>query len=44
MPRKDTGDTRGAYADYLRVASLNSNWQMPRAELARITLFPAPTN
>lgn len=45
MAREDSGDLRGAYADYRQAAALNPFWDAPARELTRFQVVPArPTS
>ena len=41
MAKEDSGDVRGAYADYREAATLNPRWDAPRRELTRFSVVPA---
>lgn len=41
MAREDSGDLRGAYADYRQAAALNPAWDAPARELTRFRIVPA---
>lgn len=38
MAREDTGDLKGAYADYARAAKLAPGWDQPRQQMNRFTI------
>jgi tetratricopeptide (TPR) repeat protein len=40
MAREDSGDLRGAYADYSQAARLEPKWDRPKQELSRFTVAP----
>lgn len=40
MAREDSGDLRGAYADYREASRLQPQWDRPKQELARFTVTP----
>jgi len=40
MAREDSGNLRGAYADYSQAAKLEPKWDRPRQELSRFTVVP----
>jgi tetratricopeptide (TPR) repeat protein len=40
MAREDSGDLRGAYADYSQAARLEPQWDRPKQELSRFTVVP----
>ncbi len=44
MAREDSGDLKGAYADYRHAADLNPGWAKPREELARFTVVHDTTS
>jgi len=41
MAREDSGDLRGAFADYRQAAVLNPTWDAPARELTRFRAVPA---
>lgn len=41
MALEDSGDLRGAYADYRQAAALNPSWDAPARELTRFRVVPA---
>lgn len=40
MAREDSGNLRGAYADYSQAAKLAPQWDRPKQELSRFTVVP----
>jgi tetratricopeptide (TPR) repeat protein len=40
MAREDSGDLRGAYADYRQATALDPRWDRPKQELSRFTVVP----
>lgn len=40
MAREDSGNLRGAYADYLQASKLEPQWDRPKQELSRFTVVP----
>ena len=42
LARENLGDLKGAYKDYKMAASLDPDWELPKTELSRFKVAPAP--